>query len=90
MLRRSLVALALVVIVVAVSGGAVADDRVEPTTANVETTAVEQDHAHDGSGGDGLAVLAIVLSCVGIVMSAVALMTRRTNPADGPDQAPLP
>jgi len=46
-------------------------------------------HEHD-SGKSGLAVLAIVLACVGIVMAAVAFMTRRTNPKDGPDQAPLP
>ena len=46
-------------------------------------------HAHD-RGRNGLAVLAIVLACVGIVLAAVAFMTRRTNPKDGPDQAPLP
>jgi len=62
---------------------------VRQTVALVRSTTATPAHGHDGEGS-GLAVLAIVLACVGIVMAAVAFMTRRTNPKDGPDQAPLP
>jgi len=59
------------------------------TIALVRSTTATATHEHD-SNENGLAVLAIVLACIGIVMAAVAFMTRRTNPKDGPDQAPLP